>query len=131
VKALDLLIKQLEENYENRTDMPFWAGLFGFDDNKKFHKYYIEKIEAFHDAIDELRDFLTEYEKLKEDAKYIQNSAFFEKSQEIDDDYYYIPYRTLRIRVKVASILEEIKKLQQEIKFIYQAIHKKQTGEIK
>jgi len=42
--------------------------LFGFNPQKSYN-YHIEKIEDFHDAIDELRDFLTEYHKLKEYAK--------------------------------------------------------------
>jgi len=115
MKALELLLKQVKENYDNR---PFFCS------DKKFLEYLAEKELAFWDAIDELRDFISEHQKLKENAKYMQNDTF-------NDDHNYIPYRTLRIKVSVASILEEIKKLQQEIEYIYQAIHKKQNKQEK
>jgi len=115
MKALELLLKQVKENYDNR---PFFCS------DKKFLEYFAEKEVAFWDAIDELRDFLTEYQKLKENAKYIQNDTF-------NDDHDYIPYRTLKIKVSIASILEEIKKLKQDIEYIYQTIHNLQQQKSK
>lgn len=49
MKATELLEKQLEENYKNR---PFFFGV------EKYHK---EKIEKFHEALEELEEIRTQW----------------------------------------------------------------------
>jgi len=153
-KSLELLREQLKENYENYPYPPFWASLFGFDSNEKFHKYHIEKIEAFRNAIEELEDFLTESDlsqltdsdfksqieeskklQLTENKKYKHNDSFFTESDfkaqltksaftQEVDDHDYIHYAVLSSRVLVTSILKDITELKKYIDYMYQAIHK-------
>jgi len=60
MKALKLLREQKEENLKNR---PLYCSL------KDFHKYRLEKICIFNDAIEELEDFIKESKNKEKGVK--------------------------------------------------------------